>query len=195
MPFYSSKSIFIAPAQEDKQVTFLHLYLLTWILLVLATVGITHLTPGLGGGYLMSAWNVCVGLSCVIACVADVAAGQDRAPRNGEGHYVANNGVYEELEGENVNEGDGEPQPSLPEPDESTPLIQHPAQISSNLRRRRRDKDEEETLAETWWWIPQFIISVPVPVILLSQVAMLLLDAMPQTLGDGSSAVNGQFHL
>ena len=171
----------MAPAQ-DKNVTFFHLYLFTWVLLVLSTFGITSLKPGLSGGYLMSAWNTCVGLAFVMAGVADVvAAGR-------EGGRVVDNETYEELEGENGNERDEE----HPEPDESTPLIQYPAQSSSNRQRLGRDKSETENLAETWWWIPQFIISVPLPVILFAHVTMLLLDAMSQTLSDGSSVVTCQ---
>ena len=167
----------MTPAQ-DKHVTFLHLYLFTWVLLVLSTVGITSLKPGLGGGYLMSAWNTCVGLAFVMEGVADViAAGHEERP-------VVDNETYEELEGENANERDGE----HPEPDESTPLIQYPAQSSSNPR-LGKDKGETESLAETWLWIPQFIVSVPLPAILFAQVTMLLLDAMPQTLSDGSPVV------
>jgi hypothetical protein len=169
----------MSPAQ-DKQVTFLHLYLFTWVLLVVSTVGITFLNPGLGGGYLMSAWNTCVGIAFVIAGVAEVvAAGQERR--------VADNESYEELEGDDrVGEH--------PEPDESTPLIQYSAQSNSNQRLGGRHKGEVESLAETWWWIPQFIISVPLPVILFAQVTMLVLDAMSQTLSDGSSVVTSQFN-
>lgn len=130
----------------------------------------------------MSAWNTCVGLAFVIAGVADVVAAGHEERR------VVDHGTYEELEGENANERDG----GHPEPDESTPLIQYPGQSSSNRQRLGRDKDEEENLAETWWWIPQFIISVPLPVILFAQVTMLLLDAMSQTLSDGSSVVTSQ---
>jgi hypothetical protein len=177
----SSKSILMAPA-NDKHVTFLHLYLFTWLLLVLSTVGITSLKPGLSGGYLMSAWNTCVGLAFVMAGVAEVvAAGHEE-------RLVVDNESYEELEGENANERAGE----HPEPDESTPLIQYPAQSSLNQQRLVRDKGEVENLAETWWWIPQFIISVPLPVILFAQVTMLVLDAMSQTLSDGSSVVTSQ---
>ena len=130
----------------------------------------------------MSAWNTCVGLAFVMGGVADViAAGHDD-------HRVVDNETYEELEGEIANDRDGE----HPEPDESTPLIQYPAQSSSN---RQPGKDNQaETLAETWLWIPQFIVSVPLPLILFAQVTMLLLDAMPQTLADGSPVVTGQFH-
>ena len=181
LPSYSLKSISTPPVQ-DKRVVFLHLYLFTWVLLVLTTVGITSLKPGLGGGYLMSAWNTCVGLAVVIAGVADVVAAGHEERR------VVDHGTYEELEGENGNESDGE----HPEPDESTPFIRYPAQSSSNRQRLRKDKGETESLTETWWWIPQFIVSVPLPVILFAQVAMLLLDAMSQTLSDGSPVVISQ---
>lgn len=130
----------------------------------------------------MSAWNTCVGLAFVMEGVADVVAAGHEEPR------VVDNETYEELEGENATERDGE----HPEPDESTPLIQYPAQSSSNRQRFGRDKGETESLAETWWWIPQFIISVPLPVILFAQVTMLLFDAMSQTLSDSSSVVIGQ---
>ena len=193
LPFYSEKISSLASAQEDKHITFLHLYLLTWLLLVLSTVGITSLKPGLGGGYLMSAWNVSVGLACVIAGVAGVvtAGEHDRAPRNGGAHHEES---YEELEGENANEGEEDHQ-LVSEPDEYTPLIQPPPQLTLNSQRPRMVKGEAEaeTLTETWWWIPQFIISVPLPVILVSQVVMLMLDAMPQTLADGSPSISGQF--
>ena len=126
----------------------------------------------------MSAWNTCVGLAFVLAGVAEVVAARHEERRS------VDDESYEELEGENVNERDRE----HPEPDESTPLIQYPAQSSSN-QRLGRDKREVEKLAETWWWILQFIISVPLPVILFAQVTMLVLDAMSQTLPDGSSVV------
>ncbi|KAF8814879.1 hypothetical protein BYT27DRAFT_7081330 [Phlegmacium glaucopus] len=184
LPLYFAKSISLASAQEDKHVTFLHLYLFTWVLLVLSTVGITSLKPGLGGGYLISAWNISVGLACMIAGVAGVVAEEhDHAQRNG---HVAEDETYEELEGANSNEGEHQLRVE-PEADESTPLIQHSSQITSNPQRRsRKVEGEAENFTETWWWILQFIISVPLPVILVSQVVILMLDAMPQTLADGS---------
>ena len=180
LPFYSSKSL-LAPA-KDKHVTFLHLYLFTWLFLVLSTVGITFLKPGLGGGYLMSAWNTCVGLAFVMGCIAEVvAAGREE-------RVVVDNESYEELEGEIADERDHR---EHHEPDESTPLIQYPGQIGSN-QRTGRGKGEVEKLGKTWWWIPQFIVSVPLPVILFAQVTMLVLDSMSQTLSDGSSVITSE---
>ena len=181
LPVFSPKDVSTTPAQ-DKNITFLHLYLLTWVLVVLSTVGITSLKPGLGGGYLMSAWNTCVGLSFVMAGVAGVVAAE-------HGNRVVDHGTYEELEGEHTNE---EHRRSVSEPDESTPLIQHSFQLSSTSQRLGKDKREAETVVGTWWWIPQFIVSVPLPVILFAHVAMLLLDSMSQTLADGTPAAGGQ---
>lgn len=118
-------------------------------------------------------------LAFVMAGVAEVVA------TGREERLVVDNESYEGLEGENSNERDGE----HPELNESTPLIQYPAQSSSNQPRLGKDKGEVEKLAETWWWIPQFIISVPLPVILFAQVTMLVVDAMSQTLSDGSPVV------
>ena len=137
----------------------------------------------------MSAWNACVGMCCVIAGV--VVIGDIHPQVNGEEHHVVDDEEYEELEGENVNRG--EYHHPVSGADESTPLIQHPSPLSSNPARHRMGKGEAESVAETWWWIPEFIISVPLPIILFSHVTMLLLDSMPQTLSDGSSVVIGQF--
>ena len=104
LSFYSPKSIFIAPAQ-DKNITFLHLYLFTWLLLVLCMVGITFfffLKPGLGGRYLMSTWNTCVGLAFVLAGITEVVAACH------DEHCSVHDESYENFEGENVNERDRE---------------------------------------------------------------------------------------
>ena len=130
----------------------------------------------------MSAWNTCVGLAFVMGCIAEVvAAGREE-------RLVVDNESYEELEGEIADERDHR---EHHEPDESTPLIQYPGQIGSN-QRAGRGKGEVEKLGKTWWWIPQFIVSVPLPVILFAQVTMLVLDAMSQTLSDGSSVITSE---
>ena len=131
----------------------------------------------------MSAWNTCVGLALVVAGVAEVVAAGHEERR------VVDDESYEELEGEIANERDGLGE--HPEPDESTPLIQ---QSSSNRQRVGRDKGEVENFAETWWWIPQFIVSVPLPVILFAQVTMLVLDGMSQTLSDSAPVAPSKVH-
>jgi hypothetical protein len=83
------------------------------------------------------------------------------------------------------------------EPTEITPLM---AQHRRNARGEWDEEPQKEEV-ERWsreevgWWIAQMLVVVPVPVLLLSQVAMLLLNSMSQTLVDGGSAANGaDFH-
>jgi len=45
---------------------------------------------------------------------------------------------------------------------------------------------------EIAWWIAQMILSVPIPALLVYELVVLLLGALPQTLIDGSSASTGK---
>lgn len=197
LPFYHAKGnhnpshFLLKPAQQQKHTIFLHLYTFTWILLVLATLGITKLDPGLGGGYLISAWNFCVGSSLIIGVIEGLVTSAAW-----KGHDED-----EELPGEEV-EGDL-PRRShrhVEDADESTPLLwreNEGGDSSGQVQHQHaQPKAEEEGGAGTlasWWWIPQFLISVPFPVILWGHVTMLLLDAVPQTMTDGASPWSGQF--
>lgn len=42
------------------------------------------------------------------------------------------------------------------------------------------------------FWIMQYLLLVPYPVILVTQLAMLVLGALPQTLADGNPALLGK---
>ncbi|KIM36881.1 hypothetical protein M413DRAFT_448815 [Hebeloma cylindrosporum] len=178
LPFYHSKDSSI-PSESliQKHTIFFHLYAFTWILLVLATLGITRLSPGLGGGYLISIWSLCVGAGCILVVIEDLVSPGPR--RSNE---------YEELEGGVEDEG------SIPrrshhqeaaEVDETTPLISRENGERSGDVHGKVEGDVESL--STWWWIPQFLLSVPIPIILFGHVTMLLLDSMPQTLADGAS--------
>ena len=45
---------------------------------------------------------------------------------------------------------------------------------------------------EITWWIAQMILGVPIPALLIYEITVLLLGALPQTLIDGSSASTGK---
>jgi hypothetical protein len=154
------------------------------MLLVLATVGITRLNPGLGGGYLISIWSLCVGVGCLLVSIEALVS-----PSTWRSNQ------YEELEGDVEGEG-SMPRRSLrhvegADADERTPLIlrEDEAHMRSGDVHGKVEGDVEPL--STWWWIPQFLVSVPIPVILFGHVTMLLLDSMPQTLSDGASPWNG----
>ena len=42
------------------------------------------------------------------------------------------------------------------------------------------------------WWIRQMILSIPIPALLVYEIIVILLGALPQTLIDGSSASTGK---
>jgi hypothetical protein len=153
-------------AQQQKQTVFLHLYGLTWALLLLGTLGITRVHPGIGGGYLLSAWNACVWAACVLCLVEGLVARSGR--REGEEAVAAEHAD-----------------------DERTPLIQDRRRGGSDHNNGDDDDEREGEGLASAWWLAQFAVSVPVPVALFAQVAALLLDAVPQTLADGGAPALG----
>ncbi|KAF8161606.1 hypothetical protein B0H34DRAFT_796365 [Crassisporium funariophilum] len=182
LPFFAPELHHLATPLQDKHTVFLHLYFFTWILLVLSTLGITRLKPGVGSGYLMSAWNLCAALGCVLAAVERMflfVRGRGKRARRRVRDDDADSGSDSDEEEDEV-EDDHDPHYQA-NSSETTPLIHQ------TRSRAVKQGNEDESLA-TWWWIPQFLVSVPLPVILMSHVTTLLLDAMPQTLADGSPA-------
>lgn len=71
------------------------------------------------------------------------------------------------------------------ESNERTPLL------ATNGRVVSQSEIEEDN--EMGLWIAQYLLSVPFPVILVTQIALMLLYSLNQTLADGSSPNNGQF--
>lgn len=70
------------------------------------------------------------------------------------------------------------------ESNERTPLL------ATNGRVVSQSEIEEDN--ELGLWIAQYLLSVPFPVILVTQIALMLLYSLNQTLADGSSPNNGQ---
>ncbi|KAF9552593.1 hypothetical protein CPC08DRAFT_822791 [Agrocybe pediades] len=179
LPFYhpkgepTSNHFILPPAQQLKHTLFFHLYAFTWILLVLSTIGITKVHPGIGGGYVVSAWNACVGIACVICAIEGLVGSKDSG------------GEYEGISGEEVLPGESR------HADERTPLIIRESQEdvpSSSRHHHFHSHHFDGGSLATWWWIPQFVVSVPFPIILLGHMTMLVLDGMTQSLADGASA-------
>ena len=203
LPGFSAQSSLLPHPQQEKQTIFFHLYAFTWLLLVLSTVGITRVQPGIGGGYLFSVWNALVAVSCVFVGIEGLLTPT-------EAQNVPEELPVEELSGDEGEEYDnGIPRGShrnVEDANEVTPLIWREGREGTARSARRilspveLGHAEEETEAEgsaartlaTWWWILQFVVSVPIPVVLFGQVTMLLLDSVPQTLADGGSARLGE---
>lgn len=152
--------------EKQKHIMFLQTYILTWSLLIWATVAVGS---GIGGVYFVTAWNVSVLLACAIGCVENMLGAQ--------GSYDNHHVHYAPLP-----QTDDEEHPRAEvdaETTETTPLI----------RPILRTKEESGAIG---WWILQFLLAVSVPVTLVSHIAILFISATAQTLADGSSAVTGK---
>lgn len=179
---------------SQKLVLLLEHYFLTWVLLVAATVQVHE--HALGGVYSITAWN----LTAWLALGAALGEGAVRGWKNGEAgskaaldlsveedlsvtdsagprlvRGVRYDAPEDQLEGDRSEDG-GEVET---EPTEITPLVPQQQRSSTDPK-----------YDEYGWWILQLVLAVPVVVTLLFQLEYLLLQALMNTLTDGSSALN-----
>jgi hypothetical protein len=171
----------VVPAPEQQKLSvLLHQYVLTWVLLVYTT----SVVP-LGGTYFITAWNAVVLLGAVLACVEGMAGArgyEDEEEIASQRHHVrgvrydavgtAENGHQDSENGNQRVDVIEETEPT-----EVTPLIAQHGQPA-------RSSEEQGAIG---WWIAQLLVVVPLPVILASHIAVIMLFAMNQTLIDGTS--------
>ncbi|KAG2158710.1 uncharacterized protein EDB93DRAFT_1290778, partial [Suillus bovinus] len=169
----------VVPAPEQQKLSILlHQYVLTWALLVYTTSAMT-----LGGTYFITAWNAVVFLGAVLACVEGMAGArgyEDEEEIQGQRRYVR--GVhYDAVDtAENGQQDSENGHQRETEPTEITPLIAQHGQS--------RPLGEEQ--GAIGWWIAQLLVVVPLPVILASHIAVIVLLATNQTLTDGTSPLS-----
>ena len=180
-------STVFAPEQQKLSVL-LQLYGLTWVLLVFSTVVLR--SAEIGSTYLITAWNVCALLACIVGLVEAMASahGSDtEAEAEFENHAHARDTRYLAIS----TEEDADEQESThgivenPEPTETTPLVQreHLHTLTSSL---------DEGQGAIGWWILQLLLMVPLPVILVFHIVVMVLGAVNQTLTDGNSPASSK---
>ncbi|KAL0955569.1 hypothetical protein HGRIS_001809 [Hohenbuehelia grisea] len=186
--------------EQQKYTTLMQTYLLTWLLLIAATI--TSKNSGIGGLYAVTAWNIVAWTGCALACMEEMVGARGTKVWEAQGHgalvggrrmvrgvrYDAPQGQASEDEaetpdGEEAHGGEVETAPT-----EITPLIaqQRRASYSAKLEGEAQDPEDHGAIG---WWIAQMLVVVPLPVILVSHIGVILVGALPQTLADGSSAV------
>ncbi|KAJ8488101.1 hypothetical protein ONZ45_g14086 [Pleurotus djamor] len=169
--------------EQQKHTTLLQLYILTWFLLLLSTVAIKKVD--VGGVYSATVWNSLAWLGCVISGIEDMIGARGTAVwelHNQEArrsHFVR--GVRYDAVGQDE-EPEHEAREIETDPTEITPLI-------AQQRSAPRTSSDDEERGAIGWWIIQLLVVLPIPLILLSHLAVILLGALPQTLADGSSAM------
>ncbi|KAK7060893.1 hypothetical protein VNI00_000626 [Paramarasmius palmivorus] len=173
----------------------LHTYLLTYVLLIVSTVGISKL--GIAGTYFITAWNALVWFGCVFGVIfgkgglvfsgkqtfvvsSDEDANEDGQDSGDESRTAG--GSHDEDRREQVAEYATERTPLLSGSDSSTDAV--PKSIEPHTEAHAAD---EQT---TYTWLPLMFIVLPLPLILLSQITTILIGALPQTLADGNSALS-----
>ncbi|GJE94757.1 Zn-dependent exopeptidase [Phanerochaete sordida] len=207
--------IWPSPPSSQKFAILLEIYFLSWIFLVIGTVGVNNLR--IGGAYLFTAWNICAWLAAVVALIEavlrarwasehgtkpdlDVVDEPEPAARDQPaGHRFVRGIRYDAPQrAENGEEGaDGEPEET--DPTEITPLMQQQRRRSTGGREYIVGVDNEPlqvyeggkraAVHEYGWWILQMLALVPLPALLLFQVTLILVHALSNTLADGSPAV------
>lgn len=178
----------VVPAPEQQKLSILlHQYVLTWALLVYTTSALA-----LGGTYFITVWNAVVLLGSVLACIEgmtgargyedeEILEGERRARYvRGIRYDAVSNGENGHQDAENGHRNGGEVEDT--EPTEITPLV----------AQRGEPTPPGEEQGAIGWWIAQLLVVVPLPVILVSHIAVILLFAMNQTLTDGTSPYGGE---
>ncbi|KZT72372.1 hypothetical protein DAEQUDRAFT_664218 [Daedalea quercina L-15889] len=156
---------------SQKLVVLLEHYFLTWVLLVAATVQVHE--HDIGGVYWITAWNLTAWLA------AGVALGEG-ALHGWKGGEQGRKAGLDLSIGNDYDETDGAGRRL---PTEITPLMH---QQWGSLETGSADPKYDEY----GWWILQMVFAVPVLATLLFQLEYLLLQALMNTLVDGSSALN-----
>jgi hypothetical protein len=179
--------------EQEKQVVLNQMYILSWFVLLLATIALGKLK--LGGVYFVTVWNGVVFLGVAISYAeALVGAKGTRGAYTPDGHSATRGARFEEdetredLAGHNADRDVTlvETEPAT----ETTPLMGRSGR-SEGMHSHSKTKGGEADSA-IGWWLLQLAIVVPFPVILFAHIAVLLLPSLHQTLSDGSSPTIGK---
>ena len=180
-----------SPPSSQKFAILVEVYFLSWIFLIVATVGVNNLR--IGGAYLFTVWNLSAWLAATTALIEAVVRAKWPSGRSSKpdfdvveeaeavpedpptGHRFVRGIRYDVPERrENGEEGPAEAEPEEVEPTEITPLMQQQRRHSRGGREYVVGVDGEplrvsgdgktETVQEEYgWWILQMLALVPLP--------------------------------
>ena len=156
-----------------KSYVLFQMYILTWILLMAATLGLKLLN--LGGIYVFTAWNAFAFSGCAVGLVENMSP----APK------ILFMGKGWRSNTEMTPHSNSPATSTTSEPTETTPLLEKSARA---VPRPSQVLDEWPSFG---WWIIQLLLVVPVPITLMTHILLLLVDSLSQTLSDGNNPVIG----
>ena len=142
----------------------------------------------MGSGYVFSIWNVCVVGGVVLVGIETVLSGREGKGymKLSDGNDTSDSDSDDEEEIRRFAGQVGGRHSAAPGRSEHAPLVVH-------AHPRSEDDDDEQQGKFSWMWILQFLVSVPIPLIMFGDAAVLFLDASAQTLADGSPAGSRTF--
>ncbi|TFK63671.1 Zn-dependent exopeptidase [Pluteus cervinus] len=166
---------------QQKVTTSIQLYIFSWILLVIATMGLNTLQ--IGGTYFLTAWSLFafLGSSLTVAESIFLVDSQSRryaAIPSAEDAHILDGSALPTNDSDEL-AGDDE------DTTEHTPLMIRPSQHGAHIRGQNDLKADESVK----WWSAQLLLTIPIPIILVSHVLWLFTTSLNQTLSDGSSPV------
>jgi hypothetical protein len=182
------------------------LLLFSYLLLLLSTV---FLPADVGGTYPLSAYAGCAFLGWLVGCVRDIifvvregndieGEGEEGVGEEGEERRLVRGVRFEadhEADGTWRSNGEGRTgngREVETEPTEITPLLIQQRDTGGG-RRSTRSRADGKGGDSIEWWILQILLVVPFPVILLTHILVILIDAMGQSVIDGGPVWLGQF--
>jgi hypothetical protein len=165
---------------QQKQTALTQTYVLTYILLFLSTILVAK--ARIGGFYFVTLWNMGVLFAIVVGAFAE-----------GAGAGISDAEEMEDDDDRNAalqaDSPDAREEPES-QPTETTPLIAH--RHIANDDTGEVCSTSNECTSGWWCWIVQLLLVVPIPVILVSHIAVFIMGALSQTLADGSSPIIGE---
>ncbi|TFK71053.1 hypothetical protein BDN72DRAFT_958332 [Pluteus cervinus] len=177
---------------QEKRVNLWQTYHFTWILLLLSTLGIAH--ADIGGTYIFTIWNVLAAFACIIVCAQGAVSAPDpkgKARADPEGGQPREGGDRRRgvrFEGDNGHNSDSDSDDGHARrgggSSETAPLIG--GERGNGRQEERSERGEPGAIG---WWFAELLLVVPIPLMLVGHVAIILLGAIPQTLGDGADPI------
>ena len=202
--FFFAGAANVRPTALQRMFALLWVYLISWILLVAATVGEKNF--GLGGGYFLLIYNAAAFLALLTSYLElSALPTMTKYVEHVQGAQAEDNSASQSEErGRTSNDND--------EPTERTSLLGNNENLTNQtftrITRRRPERDEVPENADdallnkayaneqawssslpSWTWIIQFIILVPINVIIIGQIALLVTSSLHQTPADGNEAL------
>jgi len=189
--------------EREKTTLFMHLHFLAWIILLISTIAIAR--AKVGGLYFITAWYVGVWGAGLVGC-SQSFAGFSEVLRKRKKAVRRARSASSSSSSSSSSDSEDERRDRRDRASERTPLLGLFRQTrndgtsasgsSSNglaaaVAKAKREYEEGGAIG---WWIVQVLLSVPVFVVLVGQLALLLLDAMNQSLTDGGSVHPGVSH-